>query len=99
MRGQDVIGRAGSNVIYAPVVEFGRSAGAPMPPSGVLLGWMGRKGIDASLEYVVRRKIGAKGTRKQPYMKPALDKNRAAITREMTAVLKRIANRLAAGRG
>lgn len=97
-QGQNVTGRAGTNLTYAPVVEKGRSAGAAMPPQGALLGWMRRHGIDASAEFVVRRAIGRRGTRPRPYLKPALDKNRPAITREMTAVLKRIGDRLATGR-
>ena len=98
-RGNDVTGRAGSNLVYAPVVEYGRSAGAAMPPPDALLGWMRRHGIDAAAAFAVARAIGRRGTRPRPYLKPALDKNRPAITREMTAVLKRISARLAAGNG
>lgn len=94
--GHDVTGRAGSNLVYAPVVEYGRSAGAAMPPPDALLGWIRRKGIDVP-PFVVARSIARKGTRPQPYLKPALDKNRPAITREMTQVLRRISARLAAG--
>ena len=99
VRGNDITGRVGSNVVYAPVVEFGRSAGAAMPPPGALLDWMRRKGIDAEAAFAVARAIGRRGTRPQPYLKPALEKNRADITREMTAVLQRISARLAAGHG
>ena len=94
-RGGTVEGRAGTNLQYARVVEEGRSAGAAMPPQGALLGWMRRHGIDPEAEFVVRRAIGRRGTRPQPYLKPALDKNRAAIGREMDAVLRRISQRLA----
>jgi len=93
----DVTGRVGSNLVYAPVVEYGRSAGAAMPPPDALLGWLRRHGMDASAAFPVARAIGRRGTRPQPYLKPALDKNRPDITREMTAVLKRISARLAAG--
>lgn len=98
--GQNVTGRAGTNEVYGPVVEFGRSAGAAMPPlNEAFLGWMRRHGIDAKYQFVVRRAIARRGTRKQPYLKPAFDKNRPDITREMRAVVIRIGNRLAAGRG
>ena len=95
--GNDVTGRAGTNLVYAPVVEHGRSAGAAMPPPSALSGWLRRKGIDERYAFVVARNIARRGTRPRPYLKPALDKNRPAITREMTAVLKRISNRLAGG--
>jgi len=95
--GNDITGRAGSNATYAKVVEDGRRAGAPMPPEGSLLAWMRRHGIDVSAEFAVRRAISRRGTRPQPYLKPALDKNRPEITRQMMAVLKRISNRLAGG--
>lgn len=98
--GNDITGRAGSNVVYAPVVEFGRSAGAPMPPfNDAFRLWMQHKGIPLEVQFAVRRSIARRGTRPRPYLKPALEKNRPAITREMTAVLKRISNRLAAGNG
>lgn len=70
-----VTGIAGTNVPYARVVEDGRTAGAAMPPSGVLLQWMRRHGIDAEQEYLIRRAIGRKGTKPQPYLRPAFRKN------------------------
>lgn len=97
--GADVTGRAGTNLVYAPVVEYGRSAGAAMPPPAALTGWMRRHGIDEKYAFVVAQSIARRGTRPKPYLKPALDKNRPAITREMAAVLQRISNRLAAGNG
>jgi len=95
----DVTGRVGTNLQYAPVVEFGRSAGATMPPPDALTGWLARHGMDASAAFVVARSIGRRGIRARPYLMPALEKNRADITREMTAVLQRISARLAAGHG
>lgn len=93
-----VTGRVGTNLTYALAVEEGRRAGAAMPPSGSLTGWMARKGIDARFEFVVRRAIGRRGIRARPYLKPAFVKNRAAISREMDQVLRRVSQRLAAGR-
>jgi hypothetical protein len=69
-----------------------------MPPEGSLAGWMARHGIDASLEFVVRRGIARRGIRPRPYLKPAFAKNRVKITREMDQVLRRVSQRLAAGR-
>ena len=92
----NVTGRAGTNLHYAKVVEDGRTPGR-MPPAGALLGWMRRHGIDARYEFPVRRAINRR-KRPRPYLKPALAKNRAAISREMDQVLRRIATRLAGGR-
>ena len=95
--GANVTGRVGSNLVYAPVVEYGRSPGR-MPPPGALAGWLRRKGIDEQYAFVVARSIARRGTRPRPYLKPALEKNRQAISREMDQVLRRIAHRLAASR-
>jgi hypothetical protein len=95
--GQNVTGRVGSNLVYAPVVEYGRSPGS-MPPPGALAGWLRRKGIDERYAFVVARSIARRGTRKRPYLKPALEKNWQAISREMDQVLRRIATRLAGSR-
>jgi phage gpG-like protein len=96
--GQSVTGRTGTNVQYGPVVEYGRAAGSAMPPAGALSGWMSRHGIEASAEFAIRRSIARRGIRKRPYLKPALDKNRAAISREMDTILRKIAERLAGAR-
>lgn len=68
------------SALYGGVVEFGRKPGA-WPPAGALTLWMERKGIDPKLEYVIRRKIGKKGTKAQPFLVPALDKATPTILR------------------
>jgi phage gpG-like protein len=52
--GAMVVGKVGTNVPYAKVVEEGRGAGKPMPPPGSLLKWMGRKGIPADEQFIGR---------------------------------------------
>lgn len=96
-KGNSITGRAGTNEVYAEAVEKGRRAGAAMPPPSALIksGWLRRHGIDNEFAFVVARSIGRRGTRAQPYLKPALAKNRVAITREMTMVIRRISKRLA----
>ena len=107
-KGRDVTGRAGTNLSYAETVETGRDPGK-MPPAGVLVGWMGRHGIPLApdgvapkknkagyyqVEFLVARAINSR-KKANPYLKPAFDKNRAAITRERgTAVPRRILTRL-----
>jgi hypothetical protein len=69
--GNAIVGRFGTNVPYADEVERGRRPGS-WPPEGELLGWMRRHGIPAANEYLIRRAIARKGTRSQPYIRPAL---------------------------
>lgn len=42
-------------------IEFGRKAGAKMPPKGVLLPWLKAKGKSPKLEYIIRKSIATKG--------------------------------------
>ncbi len=59
----DMRGRVYSALEYIEVLEKGRSPNKPMPPKGVLLGWMARHSIDVKLEFIIRRAIGRKGTK------------------------------------
>lgn len=90
------LGSVGSNLPYAPVVEYGRRAGAPMPPSGSLDPWMRRHGITAVSEFVIRRSIARRGIRARPYLIPALERNRAGIEREFEIAADRAIKRLVA---
>jgi Bacteriophage HK97-gp10, putative tail-component len=92
--GGRALGRWGTNLPYAAPVEEGRRAGAPMPPAGVLLGWMRRHGIPAAAEFPLRRAIGRRGIPAKPYLKPALAQVRAPFRRECEAALARAARRL-----
>lgn len=97
--GMTVTGITGTNVPYAAAVEDGRRAGAPMPPSGVLLGWMRRHGIDESSEFVLRRSIALKGIKAKPFLRPAYEQNRTQIQHELgTATVARIIAALKVGK-
>lgn len=87
-----VVGKVGTNVPYAKIVEEGRTPGA-MPPAGPILAWMSSKGIPAEFLFVVRRAINSRKV-PRPYLKPALEKNRAAISREFALVPKRVLAKL-----
>jgi hypothetical protein len=87
--GGAIRGAWGTNVPYARPMEDGRAAGSAMPPSGALLGWMGRHGIDAKFEFVVRRAIGRHGIAGKHYMKRAHDEVRPFLRRELQAAVKR----------
>jgi HK97 gp10 family phage protein len=85
-----VVGRVGTNVPYARYVEEGTSP--HWPPVSALAGWAGRHGIPA---FLVARAISRRGTKAKPYLKPALQKNLAAIDREFHQVVPRILAKLA----
>lgn len=79
---------------YADIVHDGRNPGR-MPPQGALLGWMGRHGIPASAEFVIRRAIGRRKGKPIKFFDRAWAKNRAAIDREFSQVSKRVIAKLA----
>jgi len=86
---------AGTNITYARVMEEGRRPGAPMPPPGSLLPWMGRHGIDLSLEYVIRRAIARKGIVGKRYMQQALEAAQAGPAQNyFNLAVRRAAERL-----
>lgn len=79
---------------YADVMERGRRPGAPMPPQGVLLGWMAAKGIPADREFVIRRAIGRKGIVGKHYMEKGRIEVQQRIRGEFTNVRDRIVARM-----
>ena len=66
---------------YAQWVEFGRRPGK-WPPPRPIEDWVKKKGIASeekrikSIAFSVRRKIGQKGTSKQPFLRPAFERER-----------------------
>lgn len=91
------LGVVSNNVPYAPEIEYGRGAGKPMPPEGALLGWMGRHGIPAEAEFVVRRSIGQIGIGARKIANLALARNVAGIQAEFQQAGQRIAQKVAGG--
>lgn len=86
---------AGTNVPYAEDVERGQKPGR-WPAEGELLGWMRRKGIEASAEFAIRRAIYQRGTKAQPYLERAFAELRPRIDAEFAAIPARVAQRLGA---
>lgn len=89
--------KVGTNVVHAIVqLETGRAVGAPMPPAGSLLPWMSSKGIDAALEFVIRRKIGRDGIPARRLFSTALQRNEGAIRAEFDAAIRRFTAKIGA---
>lgn len=82
----------GPNVDYGIYVEKGTKP--HFPPVKALSEWAGRVLGDASLGFVIARGISRKGTKKQPYMQPALQDNlgniRGIFFREINLAIQRI---------
>lgn len=86
--GTYILGVVGSNVQYAPAVEYGT------PPHHVpveqLEGWARRKGMDAE---AVAAGIAKYGTPAQSYLISAFDDNKPAIIAKLNDVVGRIVER------
>lgn len=81
--GGGVVGVVGSNVKYARIVEEGRG---PVVAKGRALRF------EIGGQIIFRKSVGpAKG---KPYLRPALQRNRARIGREFDTALKRIMARI-----
>lgn len=74
-----IVGRVGSALIYAPVVEYGRDKGW-FPNVAELRAWARRKlgaervrvaGKQWNLAYIIGRAISIRGFQAQPYLTPA----------------------------
>jgi phage gpG-like protein len=83
-------GRVGTNLLYGKVVEEGRDKNKPMPPTGSLLGWMKRHGMNPKNEYGLRLRISQRGIKARPYLIPALEQNKAMIDKEFTLAIGRV---------
>jgi hypothetical protein len=83
--GPTLEGRVGPSVRYGASVEFGRRAGARMPPVDALMGWVGRhprgRGTRRQQAFALARSIQRRGIRPRPFLRPAYRSNRAAINR------------------
>jgi len=83
-------GEVFAGVDYARMVEEGTGRGG-FPPRRTLLDWIRTRRIeprragmdDNALAYVIGRSIARKGTPAQPYMAPALEKNRARAAKRV----------------
>jgi hypothetical protein len=94
-----ITGAVGTNLVYGPAVEYGLQPGQAFPPAGSLTGWMRRHNMDPADEYALRRHIYQFGTKAQPYLGPALDRNRRGIEREFQLAADRALKDVLSGRG
>ena len=87
--GDGVVAKVGTGVVYARYVEEGT---APhFPPVSAVAGWANRHGIEP---FLVARAIARHGTKARPYLKPALQKNLAAINEQFKQAAVRVLAKL-----
>lgn len=84
---------------YGDVIEKGRTAGKGMPPKGSLVRWLEvRLGLSEKeaqrIEFVVRRKIGMKGTKGAQMFEKALTDNLGKLETMAQSVGLKIAEEL-----
>jgi hypothetical protein len=94
-----LMGEVGSPLIYAPVMEFGRRPGSPMPPSDAIRTWIIRKGIASSdqadgLAFVIARSIGRKGIKARRMFRNGWRASRDQVNRLWWAMPDRVVKRL-----
>jgi HK97 gp10 family phage protein len=87
--GTALTGEIGPSVRYGLYVE--RGTRPHWPPVAAVSGWARRHGINP---FLVARSIARKGTRAQPFMGPALDRNRARIIEIFARVGARVFARI-----
>lgn len=91
-----LLGLVGSNQPYARAIEFGLKPHQAFPPVGAMDGWMQRRGIPLSAQFRIAQKIWHHGTKAQPYLIPAFERNKPAIAREFALAADRALRALAA---
>jgi HK97 gp10 family phage protein len=76
----------GTNADYAPHVEYGTRP--HFPPVSAIREWSGRVLGDKSAAWPIAKKIARRGTPAQPFLRPALDKNRKKLVRLFGKILR-----------
>jgi len=77
-----LVGVIYTNVDYSIYVEFGTRP--HFPPVQALEGWAGRHGVSA---FAIALSIARKGTAPQPYMKPALDREKDNYLKSINKII------------
>lgn len=84
---------------YAPVIEYGRRAGARQPPTKALIPWVIKKGLvrggnvqakARGLAFVIARSIAKKGTPARPVLRRAMKQVYPLVLQEIKEEFKRV---------
>ena len=82
----DMVRTVGTNVEYAPAIEFGRSPGK-MPPVEPLKGWARRHGLPEGAAWGIALNIKKYGQPARPFLFPALEAERDNFLKSLKLVL------------
>lgn len=82
--------QVGAPIEYAAHVEFGTRP--HFPPASALTSWARRHGM-AGKEFVIARAISKRGTKAQPYLFPALEKQKATFLKDAKDMMKNLGRR------
>lgn len=77
----------GTNVEYAPYVEFGTRP--HYPPPGALRRWAQLHGMKPGAEFAIARKIAAKGTPAKPFLFPAFNANKDKVKQMVVEAIRK----------
>lgn len=96
-----LVGRAGTNSEHGPANEFGRRAGAPMPPVSEIRDWAKRKGIKDPdrAAYPIARAIARRGTPAAPFLFPSFEEERPEFLRRLPVAIDNAHRKVARGGG
>ena len=91
--GHAIMGVVGSNLLYAAAVELGSRP--HWPPPDPILRWVQLKlqpgkDLEASVAFLIARKIARMGTKAQPYLQPAFDMNLDRIEQRLGSAVSEI---------
>lgn len=94
--GANLTSKIGPSVNYGYWVEHGRGPGG-IPPVTMraLAGWAARHG--GMNPYMLAKRIAERGTKKQPFMKPAFEGNRAKVVSLFERIGVAVVQRMAGG--
>jgi phage gpG-like protein len=84
-RDQAIVGTAAE---YAPHVEYGTRP--HFPPIKAIREWAGRVLGDEGAAFPVARAIAKKGTKAQPFLRPALDENRKRLVKMYHDTIRKV---------
>ena len=76
----------GSNSEYAEWVEYGTKP--HWPPREAIARWAHQKGISPDAVFPIQRKIAREGTEEQPFLRPAIDKNRRNLLKRLAELMR-----------
>jgi HK97 gp10 family phage protein len=92
IQGSGISARVGSDVNYAPSIEFGTRP--HFPPLEPIRQWCRRHQLPEGIAYVIARKIARNGTPAKPFLFPAFEAERPNFEHEIREAFSQIRGQL-----